>query len=57
MLIYGLGSGLANQQRDFNRTMDFNCSRELAHFPLLAIEVIFANPVVPVLVSLGDVGL
>ena len=57
MLIYGLGSGLANQQRDLNRTMDFNCSRELAHFPILAIEVIFANPVVPVLVSLGDVGL
>ena len=57
MLIYGLGSGLANQQLDFNRTMDFNCSSELAHFPLLAIEVIFANPVVPVLISLGEVGL
>ena len=57
MLIYALGAGLANQQRDFNRTTDFNCSSELAHFPLISIEVIFANPVVPVLVSLGDVGL
>ena len=57
MLTYALGSGLANQQRDFNRTTDFNCSSELAHFPFISIEVIFANPVVPVLVSLGDVGL
>ena len=57
VLVYALGLGLANQQRDFNRTMDFNCSSELAHFPLISIEVIFANPVVPVLISLGDVGL
>ena len=56
MLTYALGSGLAYQQRDFNRTTDFNCSSELANFPFISIEVIFANPVVPVLVSSGDVG-
>ena len=56
MLIYALGTGLGNQKREFNRTTDFNCSGEVAHFPLLAIEVIFANLVAPILVSLGDAG-